>query len=106
MPASSLSRFLVQAICFLLLLIAPWYYVAGLLATPVILAAGVLKLPDLLGPAGDGIRPQVLVGSLLSGVGAYLSVRFLTGYFEHRSMRPFGIYCIAAGAACLAWFLV
>ena len=77
---------------------------AFLLATPVILAAGVLKLPDLLGPAGDGIRPQVLVGSLLSGVGAYLSVRFLTGYFEHRSMRPFGVYCIVAGAACLAWF--
>lgn len=77
---------------------------AFLLATPVILAAGVLKLPDLLGPAGDGIRPQVLVGSLLSGLGAYVSVRFLTGYFENRSLRPFGVYCIVAGAACLAWF--
>ena len=44
------------------------------------------------------------MGSLLSFVGAYLSVRFLTRYFEHRSLRPFGIYCIAAGAACLIWF--
>lgn len=78
---------------------------AFLLSTPVILAAGALKLPDLLGPAGDGIRPQVVVGSVLSGVGAYLSVRFLTGYFEHRSMRPFGLYCVAAGVGCLAWFL-
>jgi undecaprenyl-diphosphatase len=77
---------------------------AFLLATPVILAAGVLKVGDLAGPAGDGIRGQVLLGSLLSGVGAYLSVRFLTRYFEHRSMRPFGVYCIVAGAACLAWF--
>lgn len=77
---------------------------AFLLATPVILAAGVLKLPELFGPAGDGIRGQVLLGSVLSGVGAYVSVRFLTRYFEHRSMRPFGIYCIVAGAACLAWF--
>jgi undecaprenyl-diphosphatase len=77
---------------------------AFLLATPVILAAGVLKVGDLLGPAGDGIRGQVLLGSVLSGVGAYLSVRFLTRYFEHRSMRPFGVYCIVAGAACLAWF--
>jgi undecaprenyl-diphosphatase len=77
---------------------------AFLLATPVILAAGVLKLGDLVGPEGDGIRGQVLLGSLLSGVGAYLSVRFLTRYFEHRSMRPFGVYCIVAGAACLAWF--
>ncbi len=77
---------------------------AFLLATPVILAAGVLKVGDLAGPAGDGIRGQVLLGSVLSGVGAYLSVRFLTRYFEHRSMRPFGVYCIVAGAACLAWF--
>jgi undecaprenyl-diphosphatase len=75
-----------------------------LLATPVILAAGVLKLPDLAGPLGDGIRPQILVGSLLSGVGAYLSVRFLTRWFETRSMRPFAIYCIVAGLGCLAWF--
>jgi undecaprenyl-diphosphatase len=77
---------------------------AFLLATPVILAAGVLKVGDLVGPAGDGIRGQVLLGSVLSGVGAYISVRFLTRYFEHRSMRPFGVYCIVAGAACLAWF--
>ena len=79
---------------------------AFLLATPVILAAGVLKVGDLAGPAGEGIRGQVLLGSLLSGVGAYLSVRFLTRYFEHRSMRPFGVYCIVAGAACLAWFTI
>jgi undecaprenyl-diphosphatase len=79
---------------------------AFLLATPVILAAGVLKVGDLAGPAGDGIRGPVLLGSVLSGVGAYLSVRFLTRYFEHRSLRPFGVYCIVAGVACLAWFTV
>jgi undecaprenyl-diphosphatase len=77
-----------------------------LLATPVILAAGVLKLGDLAGPLGAGIRPQVLFGSVLSGVGAYLSVRFLTRYLAGRSLRPFGVYCLAAGAACLVWFAV
>ncbi|MBN9791503.1 undecaprenyl-diphosphate phosphatase [Pseudonocardia sp. TMWB2A] len=77
-----------------------------LLATPVILAAGVLKLGDLAGPLGDGIRPQILVGSLLSGLGAYLSVRFLSRYFETRSLRPFGIYCVVAGLGCLLWFTV
>ena len=77
-----------------------------LLATPVILAAGVLKLGDLAGPLGDGIRPQILAGSLLSGIGAYLSVRFLTRWFENRSARPFAIYCIVAGLGCLAWFTV
>ena len=77
-----------------------------LLATPVILAAGALKVGDLTGPLGDGIRPQVLFGSVLSGVGAYLSVRFLTRYLAGRSLRPFGVYCLVAGAACLLWFAV
>lgn len=77
-----------------------------LLATPVILAAGALKLGDLAGPLGDGIRPQVVFGSVLSGVGAYLSVRFLTRYFARRSLRPFGGYCIAAGLACLVVFAI
>ena len=77
-----------------------------LLSTPVILAAGVLKLGDLAGPLGDGVRPQILVGSLLSFIGAYLSVRFLTRYFENRSLRPFGVYCIVVGAACLVWFAI
>ena len=39
-----------------------------LLATPVIFAAGVYKLPDLLGPLGNGIRGQVVVGSLVAGL--------------------------------------
>lgn len=77
-----------------------------LLATPVILAAGVLKLGDLAGPLGDGIRPQILIGSLLSGIGAYVSVRYLTRYFETRSLRPFGVYCIVAGLGCLLWFWI
>jgi undecaprenyl-diphosphatase len=77
-----------------------------LLATPVILAAGVLKLGDLAGPLGEGVRPQILAGSLMSAIGAYLSVRFLTHYFETRSLRPFGIYCLIAGLGCLAWFTI
>jgi undecaprenyl-diphosphatase len=77
-----------------------------LLATPVILAAGALKLGDLGGPLGAGIRGQVLFGSVLSGIGAYLSVRFLTKYLANRSLRPFGAYCLAAGAACLVLFAV
>ena len=68
-----------------------------LLATPVILAAGVLKVGDLTGPLGNGIRGQVLVGSILSGVGAYLSVRFLMKYFQTRTLTPFAIYCLVFG---------
>jgi undecaprenyl-diphosphatase len=78
-----------------------------LLSAPVILAAGVLKIPDLTGPLGDGIRGQVLAGSVLSFVGAYLSVRFLTKYFaKQRSLAPFGVYCLLAGIGSLLFYLV
>jgi undecaprenyl-diphosphatase len=70
-----------------------------LLATPVILAAGVLKIPDLTGPLGAGIHGQVLAGSLVSGIGAYLAVRFLVRYFETRTLTPFAVYCTIAGLA-------
>ena len=76
-----------------------------LLATPVILAAGLLKIPDLTGSLGKGIHGQILVGSLLSFVTAYLSVRFLTKWFQFRSLRPFGIYSLIVGLGCLFYFI-
>jgi undecaprenyl-diphosphatase len=72
-----------------------------LLATPVILAAGVLKLPDLAGPLGAGVRGQVLAGSIVSGLGAYAAVRWLTRWFTTRTLTPFGIYSLLVGAAGL-----
>jgi undecaprenyl-diphosphatase len=78
-----------------------------LLSAPVILAAGALKVPDLMGPLGNGIRGQVLAGSILSGVGAYLSIRFLVRYFrESRPLTPFGIYCLLAGLGSLIYLSV
>ncbi|OBC17451.1 undecaprenyl-diphosphatase [Mycobacterium sp. 852013-50091_SCH5140682] len=74
-----------------------------LLATPVILAAGVLKIPELFGPQGSGIGGQVLLGSVASFVSAYLAVRFLTRYFETRTLTPFAIYCVVAGLGSLLW---
>ena len=79
---------------------------AFLLATPVILAAGVLKVPDLTGPLGNGIRGQILVGSLLSGIGAYLSVRFLVRYFQTRTLTPFAIYCVVFGLGSIIYLSV
>jgi undecaprenyl-diphosphatase len=76
---------------------------AFLLATPVIFAAGLLKVPDLLGPLGRGIHGQVLLGSVLSGVGAYISVRFLVRYFQTRTLTPFAIYCLIAGLGSIAY---
>jgi undecaprenyl-diphosphatase len=76
---------------------------AFLLSTPVIFAAGVLKIPDLFGPLGQGIGGQILVGSVLSFVGAYASVRFLVRYLRTRTLTPFGIYCLVAGLACVVY---
>jgi undecaprenyl-diphosphatase len=70
-----------------------------LLSAPVILAAGVLKIPDLTGPLGNGVRGQVLAGSILSGVGAYLALRFFVRYISdpRRTLTPFALYCLAVG---------
>ena len=75
-----------------------------LLATPIILAAGIYKLPDLLGSNGAGIRGQILAGSVVAAAAAYVSVRFLVRYFSSRNLTPFGIYCLVAGAICIIRF--
>ncbi|MCB1292919.1 MAG: undecaprenyl-diphosphatase, partial [Mycobacterium sp.] len=67
------------------------------------LAAGLFKVPDLFGPLGTGIHGQVFAGSIASFVTAYLSVRFLTRYFETRTLTPFAIYCLAVGGVGLLW---
>lgn len=73
-----------------------------LLATPIIFAAGIYKLPDLAGPLGDGVRGQALAGGVAAFIAAYGAVRFLEHYFERRNLMPFAIYCLAAGALSLA----
>jgi len=79
---------------------------AFLLATPIILAAAVLKLPDLAGSQGNGVRGPALVGALCSALTAYLAVRFLMKYFETRTLIPFAVYCLCAGTACAVYFAV
>ena len=71
---------------------------AFLLATPIIGAAGVLKLPELLGHQGDHVRGQALVGAIAAAVTAYFSVKFLLRFFETNRLTPFAIYCCAVGA--------
>ena len=79
-----------------------------LLSAPVIFAAGLLKIKDLTGPLGAGIRGQVLFGSLLSFIGAYLALRFLVRYLSNpaRTLTPFAIYCLAAGLGAFIFLTV
>ena len=71
-----------------------------LLATPVILGAGIIEVPQLFSngvPVGE-----YLAGAVLSGIAAYGSARFLLRYFRSGRLDPYGWYCIAAGALSLA----
>jgi undecaprenyl-diphosphatase len=79
---------------------------AFLLATPIIGAAAVLKLPELAGSQGDGVRGPALVGALCAALTAYLSVRFLLRFFETNRLTPFGIYCVGAGAVLSVVFAI
>jgi undecaprenyl-diphosphatase len=77
-----------------------------LLATPVILGAGLYKLPDVLSHKSAGIHGQMLVGAICAAIGAYYSVKYLDRYFKKSSFRPFGIYCIFIGVLVLSVGLV
>src|SRR3989442_3341512 len=78
---------------------------AFLLATPIIGAAALLKLPDLIGHNGDGVRMQALVGALCAAAAAWVSIRFLMRYFQTNTLTPFAVYCLFAGLAALLVFV-
>ncbi|MGZ4128332.1 MAG: undecaprenyl-diphosphate phosphatase [Actinomycetota bacterium] len=75
-----------------------------LLATPIILGAGLYKIPDLMGPLGNGVRGQALVGGVAAAIAAFVSVKFLMKYFETRTLTPFAIYCGVFGLAMVIRF--
>ncbi|HTC70749.1 MAG TPA: undecaprenyl-diphosphate phosphatase [Acidothermaceae bacterium] len=75
-----------------------------LLATPVIFAAGVIKIPDLVGPLGDGIRGQVLAGSAAAFIAAIVTIKFLVRWFRTRTLTPFAWYCGIFGVVCIVRF--
>jgi undecaprenyl-diphosphatase len=77
---------------------------AFLLATPVILLAGLYKIPDLLGPLGNGVRAQTLVGAVVAGVAAYFAVRFLAKWFTTKTLTPFAWYALIVGAISVVRF--
>jgi undecaprenyl-diphosphatase len=76
---------------------------AFLLATPIILAAGLYKLPDLTGPLGAGIRGPAIIAAVVAAIFAVGTVHFLTRYFKRGNLRPFGIYCIVFGLAMVIY---
>lgn len=74
-----------------------------LLATPIILAAGLLEVPKLFHAGGTTVE-YALLGGVVAGLAAYLSVRFLMKYFVTNTLKPFAWYCIVAGVLAFAYF--
>jgi undecaprenyl-diphosphatase len=79
---------------------------AFLLATPIIGAAAALKIPDLLGKDGNGVRGPAFVAALCAAVSAYISVRFLMRFFETNRLTPFAIYCTVLGLSLTIGFVL
>jgi undecaprenyl-diphosphatase len=77
--------------------------ISFLMATPIILAAGVYKLPDLTGPNGNGIRGYALIAAVAAAVAAVFTVHFLSRYFRRGNLIPFAIYCVAFGTAMVIY---
>jgi undecaprenyl-diphosphatase len=80
---------------------------AFLLATPPILAAGILKIGDLTGPHGaGGIRQAAFIAAIAAAVTAIFTVHFLTKWFKTKTLTPFGIYCLAFGAFMVPFTII
>ena len=69
-----------------------------------ILAAAALKLPELLGTEGNGVRGPALVAGICAGVTTFFAVKFLLRFFQTNRLTPFGIYCIVVGSVCTVAF--
>jgi undecaprenyl-diphosphatase len=79
---------------------------AFLLATPIILAAGIFKIGDLFGPLGDGVRGQAVIAAICAAAASVAATAFLVRYFRNRNLIPFGIYCLAFGAMMIVYLAV
>lgn len=79
---------------------------AFLLATPIIAAASILKLPQLFTSSAVGMIGPTICGALSAGIFSYLSIRYLTRYFQTKNLIPFAIYCILVGGGVSLFFFV
>jgi undecaprenyl-diphosphatase len=78
---------------------------AFLLGTPLIAAAALLEIPQLVGISGMTII-LIVVGMALAGLAAYLSTAFLMRYFETGRLHPFAYYCLGLGGISFILFLL
>ncbi|HNR01729.1 MAG TPA: undecaprenyl-diphosphatase UppP [Anaerolineaceae bacterium] len=75
---------------------------AFLMSIPIMLAAGIFSLPDLLDvPDLKSFLPIIIVGFIAAGLVGYLSIRWLLSFLTKRSLLYFAAYCVLLGSAVL-----
>lgn len=77
-----------------------------LLATPIIGAAALLKIPGMFTASMSSMRVAAIIGAVFAGIAAYFSVKFLVKYFQTKTLYPFAAYCVIAGAIASLYLLV
>jgi undecaprenyl-diphosphatase len=78
-----------------------------LLATPVILGAGLLKVVDLAQMGGLAAQvPTLAIGFAAAAVVGFGCIHFLLRYLQRHRLYPFAIYCAVVGVVCLVVVLI
>jgi len=65
-------------------------------------AAAVVKIPHLAHISGG--YGSIIVGSIVSFLATYVSIKFLVKWFKTKTLYPFAIYCLIFGIASLIKF--
>jgi undecaprenyl-diphosphatase len=76
-----------------------------LAATPIIFAAGVLKLPILLKIHDMSVLGPILVGGITAAFASLFAITFLERFFKTKSLKPFALYCLVVGIITIVCFI-
>ncbi len=79
---------------------------AFLMSVPVMLAAGLYEMLDVLQmPDLATFLPLLAVGFVSAAITGWFAIRWLIAFLGKRSLYGFAVYCALLGAACLAAYL-
>jgi undecaprenyl-diphosphatase len=78
-----------------------------LISIPIMIAAGLLALIDLVQTPGASESALVFAaGMLAAAITGYLSIRWLLHYLTRRPLYVFAVYCAVVGSLTLAVSLI
>lgn len=77
-----------------------------LLSIPLIFAAGLFKIVELIRMSSTPPWGDIALGAILSGVSAYICIRLFLGFIERMGFMPFVWYRMVLGLGLLVfWFI-